>query len=363
MQPTEFKDRNADLVTRGIDTLLNAIGFDFLVISGQIFLQPGVRSPAKGVDSCAVFKNGTWKDFKDGEHGDLIELIRRAQGFEKPIEALKWARGFLGLGPLVSGRRISDEEMAAADRRARERIQAEEVKRAEDEEASAARYFQLPAAAGTLVQTYLETARRIDFDYLGHFPGVLKFEEDARYYYDGDVRNFEMLPAMVAAMYRRGRIVGIHRTFLKPDGSDKADLGLDPRGKPYKVRKYRGSKGIIPLHKGETGLAAAEAKRRNKKSTLAVCEGIEDALSVAMARPDYRVWAAGDKDNMAKIDWPDIASGVVLVADNDGDTPEEQERNFAKVEARWRGMAQGRPLVVRRSLHGKDFNDWLRADD
>ncbi len=119
-----------------------------------------------------------------------------------------------------------------------------------------------------------------------------------------------------------------------------------------------GSKGIIPLHKGEGNLSAGEAVKRGVKGVLAICEGIEDALTVAMYQPGYRVWAAGDKGNMLRIPWPEIASAVVLVADNDGDTEEEQAANFAAVEAHWRSMANGRPVKVARSMSGKDFNDW-----
>jgi len=162
----------------------------------------------------------------------------------------------------------------------------------------------------------------------------------------------------VAPFLKAGKVCGLHRTFLRKDGLCKAVPGNDAKGRPLPAKLMWGTKGTIPIHKGEGSLSAGEAMRRKWRGVLAVCEGIEDGFTVAMYQPGYRVWAAGDKGNMARLLWPEIASAVVLIADNDGDTPEEQDANFSRVEAHWRAQAQGRPLKIARSLSGKDFNDW-----
>ena len=89
-------------------------------------------------------------------------------------------------------------------------------------------------------------------------------------------------------------------------------------------------------------------------------EGIEDALTLAIARPDCRVWAAGSLSLMGLLDWPGCASAVVLAADNDWDKPEAVAA-FERVEAHWRAQANGRPVAVIRAALGKDFNDMARG--
>lgn len=325
--------------------------------------------PALGGDSFCVFGNGTFKCFREESperKGDMIaltQLVRR----ESSIDALKWIYGELGWAE-ASGRRLTAEELAARDaearRRREQREREDEAKRTKKQKALTGRYLGLRFAEGTIVQTYLEASRGIDFEALGGVTRTLRYQDDAVYYYDyaRDKDWNELLPAMVAPFFREGKIVGLHYTYLKRDGRAKAALGTDDKGKAWPSKKMQGQQGIIPLHKGAGNLSAGDALKRGVKGVLAICEGIEDALTVAMARPDYRVWAVGSKSGF-HIPWPDIASGVVLVADNDGDSEEEQERNFAAVRAHWEGQANGRPLGVARAAYGKDFNDWLNKND
>ena len=325
--------------------------------------------PAIGTDSFCVFPNGTFKDFNGGDQGDLVALCGLVRSCS-PMDGLKWLYGRLGWGPDVNGQRLSDAQLMARDAEARRLREAADAKReaAADEYSDklASRYLALPFGLGTIVQTYFEASRGIIYgpDGTDHLTRTLRYQADAVFKYpDGGE---ELLPAMLAPFYdlkMTGRLVGLHRTYLKLDGSSKAWCGLNEKGKPLPVKKMLGRKGIIPLHKGEGNLSAKEALKRGHTGDLVICEGIEDGETVHYYQPGYRIWAAGDKDNMARIVWPDFASRVMLIADNDGSTPEEQEANFAKVEKRWREMAQGRPLEVRRSLNGKDFNDWHTQND
>lgn len=327
------------------------------------FLEPGhlARSHA----SFCVFANGSFKDFSaqgSGEQGDLVALASLAHGWT-PMESLQWLYGRLGWAPAAAGKRLSDAELLARDAEARARREADEAlqARADDEDAKYffKRYNALPYAAETVVQTYYEVTRGVVFgpDGLDHLSHSLRFQADAIFRYpDGGE---ELLPTQVAPFFKKGRVCGLHRTFLAHDGRSKAKVGLDARGKPLPVKKMLGKKGIIPLHKGVGGYSAAEALRRGHKSPLILAEGNEDAIVGAYYKPKYRAWAAGDKDNLAKIAWPDIANVLIVMLDNDGDTAEVQEKNAAKVKAHFEAQAAGRPLVFFRAGDGaKDISDW-----
>jgi hypothetical protein len=71
---------------------------------------------------------GRWKDFRDESHGDLLVLIMRELGCNF-TEAMRWARGFLGMGDSTGWkahvprprpeRDIAEEQAANAKKRER----------------------------------------------------------------------------------------------------------------------------------------------------------------------------------------------------------------------------------------------------
>ena len=83
------------------------------------------------------------------------------------------------------------------------------------------------------------------------------------------------MPAMVAAMLNpsTGQFCGVHRTFLKADGS------------ALKPKMMLGHSGIIMLADVKTG-------------DLGLTEGIEDALSVTL-KVGMKCWAAGSAAGIA----------------------------------------------------------------
>ncbi len=90
-----------------------------------------------------------------------------------------------------------------------------------------------------------------------------------------------------------------------------------------------------------------------------IAEGIETALSVAIACPELRVLSAVCLGNMARVVLPAAIGTVILCADNDGDNP-AAARGLARAVAHFAGG--GRAVRVARSPIGKDFNDALRAE-
>jgi phage/plasmid primase-like uncharacterized protein len=93
---------------------------------------------------------------------------------------------------------------------------------------------------------------------------------------------------------------------------------------------------------------------------VALAEGIETALSVALATPELRVLCAVSSGNMAKVELPPAVSLVILCADNDGDNPKTAKALADAVE---RFTSEGREVRIARPPEGiKDFNDVLTME-
>jgi putative DNA primase/helicase len=143
-------------------------------------------------------------------------------------------------------------------------------------------------------------------------------------------------PAMVAAMTDpvTSEMVGIHRTYLAPDGSGKA-FGKDSR-------MMLGRRGIICL-----------APDDEVTLGLGVCEGIETGLAI-MAAGWKPIWACGSLDMLRR--FPVLAGieAITIFAD-----PKPHEIAGARACAdRW--AAAGREVIIR-TPHNGDWNDALVA--
>ena len=141
-------------------------------------------------------------------------------------------------------------------------------------------------------------------------------------------------PCMVAAVTKwpSRELMGIHRTFLRPDGSGKADV------EPAKMMAGTCSGGAVRL------AHAAE--------TLALCEGLETSMSVLQST-DIPVWAALSTSGMRGVILPLQVREVILCPD--GDSPGE----VAAREAAMRWKHEGRSVRIARPPRGFDFNDLL----
>jgi Toprim domain len=93
---------------------------------------------------------------------------------------------------------------------------------------------------------------------------------------------------------------------------------------------------------------------------LILCEGIETALSLAIAVPEARVWAAGSLAGMghAPIGLACI-SDVTVARDNNHGNPQAQKQLDAALMAL---EAHDKPLVVMNSHVGDDFNDLMQGE-
>jgi phage/plasmid primase-like uncharacterized protein len=157
------------------------------------------------------------------------------------------------------------------------------------------------------------------------------------------------LPALIAAVRDvEGRFLGIHRTFLKHDGSGKAD-----------VEPQKASLGTI--WGGAVRLASLEQVRA--VGELAIGEGIETSASAGLLL-GLPAWAAVNAGNLGNgILLPDAIRKVVISAD----------RDVADQHGRRAGQDAARAAVIRFRREGRvariampdagrgDFNDLLLA--
>lgn len=297
-------------------------------------------------------KLGWWKDFSSGEGGDVLSLVQAALGHRDMVETIKWSRAWLGLDGSMSReerqRRERQAEEASRKAAAKERDEREGRRRA------AHRLFlEAVPIAGTPAERYL-LGRDIVFALLGKWPGALRFHPGMRCPVTHEPR-----PCLIAKVDSPdGNLLTVHRTFLQvhPDGRvTKADR---KNGGPLEDAKvafgpYAG--GLISVWKGQSGkslrhLAAGE--------WVAMTEGVEDALTVAMARPTMRVVAAISLSNIANATFPDRLGGLYLCADNDVKPQPQEAFRQAKAQLEARGIAV---REVRPPAQFKDFNEWASA--
>lgn len=356
------KDRVKGQLQGRVDGVLAACGFSReRERDGKLFpLNPRRKDNRPG--SFVIWKDGAkglyFRDFASGEEGDIYELIRWTLRLPEWIDAYWWSLNFLGLGrhEVRSASQIQqDREDEAAARKAAE------AKR--DAEAAAkagkAKGFWLYECdplwwLESPVWTYLTEARGLPMQRMEAAPGAIRMHP-ALDHFDKDTGEITTWPAMTTAISGpTGDVTGVHITWLNHGGHGKAPVEM--------AKKMRGVArgGAIRLTKGSSRLSPEDAARKKVATPLIITEGIEDGLTAGLARPSDRCWAAGSLSLLGELAWPACASSVVLVADNDWLKPAAISA-FEKVEAKWRAMAEGRPLKVVRADVGKDLNDWARG--
>ncbi len=288
---------------------------------------------------------GSFKDAATGEKGDVIKLIQLAAGLADFKEAKDWARDWLGLERMPTYKRQQMLDQVARDRAQADKREAEKL------EINRKRAFALWLGAqpisGTLAATYL-AARAIDLGRLPSEPRALRF--DPRHLH---LESKQHLPCLMALMTGPdGKPAAVHRTWLAPDGMGKAEV--TPQRKIWP--SFKGA--AIRVWRGASGLTEREAREAGLVETLVITEGVEDALSVALACPEHRIWAAGSLGNLNAIEPPPCAERVIICADNDWGKP-QAGRQLDAALARLAGL--GVSVEVARSHVGKDVNDALRG--
>jgi hypothetical protein len=210
---------------------------------------------------------GHWTDAANGEHGDLLDVIRESCGFIHFRDVADEARRFLSL-PRAEPCRTSKPvrtPVPAGSPKAAQRL-----------------FAMSQPIRRTLVDTYLRN-RGIK---AVHDAGALRFHPRC-YYRPDDGSPTETWPAMIACVTDlNGRITGAHRTWLDPGGFDPVRLGKAPVAKP---RKAMGD------------LLGNAVRFDVANDTLAAGEGIETMLSLRCALPTLPMAAALSANHLAAL--------------------------------------------------------------
>jgi len=245
---------------------------------GDVRNTPG-RSMFVRLKDSAKGPAGNWQDGASSEFGDLLDVIREALGLTEFADVVAEACRFLSL-PHTKPQPTS---------RARTAIPAPSG----SSEAARRLFAMSRPIAGTLVETYL---RHRGITAL-HGTGNLRFHP--RCYYRPDEHSpTETWPALIAAVTDlSGRITGAHRTWLAPDGSDKAPIDTP-----------RKAMGDLLGHAVRFGIPG---------DVMAAGEGIESVLSVREVIPGMATAAALSAAHLAAILFPDALRRLYIVRDDD----------------------------------------------
>ena len=274
--------------------------------------------------------HGKFKCFGCGEGGDVIKFVELAYKMSTK-EALEFLSGKTGADvlPVTAGVR--------GDRAARLAADARKAKWKKD---NALGLWDQGSKWHPTVTAYLK-ARGIDVAALGGMPASLRFHPQVLYKETG-----ERMPAMLAPIVNKNReIVAVHRTYLKVDGSGKADV--------EKAKMVLGNfgGGYIPL------IAATEH--------LNIAEGIETALSARLLGATGGLWSCVSLSNLQNLIIPPQVTQITILADNDMKDPEPGKPDLrVKIkEAAYILQRQrpGRKVFINWPPKGQDFNDVLVA--
>lgn len=302
-------------------------------------------------------KQGVWRDFSSAtDHGDMLDLVARVLHGGDKGQAVAWAKRWLGLEDAARPGAVDKRQLAEARQRAAaEQAKREEALRQENaKKAKNALAIWLQGQAkikDTPADLYLK-GRGLDLALLGRQPGCLRFHPALRH-----PKTQRTHPALVALVTgpaggHPNAASAIHRTYLQ-----EAAGGGYEKLKNYDAKLSYGplKGGTIRLWRGGSGKPVESAPEGEE---LVLTEGIEDGLTVALARPALRVHVALSVGNLAELAIPPAIGAVILAKQNDPEGSAAAQA-VAKAIAAW--QAQGHAVRVAESLVGKDMNDLLRT--
>lgn len=295
-------------------------------------------------------KAGVWKDFATGETGDALDLVAAVLFGGNIKDAVPWAKHYLGLAGLDADTARRVRRRAATAKKRNDHQAAEEDTR----KRRSAKGLWLASEArlrGTAVDLYLK-GRGIDLERLGRQPGALRYHPGLKH-----PETQEEYPAMVSIVCdMSGNAVSCHRTFLEATVEGGFRKATDVQKAKLTLGRFAG--GSVRIWRGASGKPLRQAP---PDETVALTEGIEDALSVAIARPALRVLAAVSLANMANVELPDQVKTVMLCADNDDNDQARAQLDRAAAAHVQRGR---RVLLARPPAGVKDFNELAnKAED
>lgn len=245
---------------------------------GDVRNTPG-RSLFVRLSDTAKGPAGKWQDAATGEHGDLLDVIRESVSLADFADVAHEARRFLAMPhpePQTPPKRHCNKPANSATAEAARRL-----------------FAMTQPIAGTLVETYL---RQRGITAFGHLASL---RYHPRCLYRGEAfEGTQAWPAMIAAVTDlEGKLTGVHRTWLAPDGSGKAP-----------IETPRKAMGDLLGNAVRFGVAG---------DVMAAGEGIESVLSVREVLPGMAMAAALSAAHLAAIHFPETLRRLYIIGDND----------------------------------------------
>lgn len=290
--------------------------------------------------------------------GDPLRLVQEVHGWTGRAEfrrALEWLADFTGVkADLTEGERKAAQDAYRAKRKAHEDHLAK-VRREKEEKAfsiwSSCEPFALDLKHPA--ERYLRDRRGIDLDRLPRLPRATRVGwRRLNVAPDGELDQWVEAPVIANLMARGKANTACHVTFLLPDGSD-TDRRVGAKGRLV----YGSPNGAaIKVHRGASLLSDADAyERHGKADTLALTEGFEDALSLALLWPQWRIWAAYSLGNIGRVEAPNCAGEIVICAENDVSAAARDA--LARAQSSQLRLAKGRDVSIAYPPEGcKDWN-------
>lgn len=307
-----------------------------------------------------VFCN--WAD-QDRQNGDMLELVRWGLCGGDRRAAYAWALNWLGIDPGAYKRDPAAEARREADNRERARRRQEQADRdlAERKRKALGRYLDSKSdIAGTPAEAYL-LHRGLALGAFQPRPRSGRHPLTSLRYAERCWHSHAAgeLPAMIAPIVPPdgGQVVGVHQTYL---GLVPGRPGVWGKAAVAPAKKCYGEKRgmVIPLLRGASNKSLGEAPDGD---LVLIAEGIEDALTAALAWPEARVLAAVDIGNLALISLPEKFRQLILVVDRDGFNIAADRAREAVLD-RWQAEGRGVELVVPPPGY-KDVNAFWQAND
>lgn len=222
---------------------------------------------------------GKWQDPATGEHGDLLDVIRESLGLSDFADVAEEARRFLSLPhpepePVTFRPRTPPAPSGSS-------------------EAARRLWRMTKPITGSVAESYLRKRGIADLRGTAN----LRFHPNCYWRPEGDGPT-ETWPAMIAAVTDlEGRITGIHRSWLSPDGAGKAP--------------------VDPPRKAMGDLLGNAVRFGDANDVMAAGEGIETILSLRQALPPMPMVSALSAGHLAAILFPADLRRLYIVRDND----------------------------------------------
>jgi hypothetical protein len=254
-------------------------------------------------------------DGATGEHGDLLDIIRKRTGISRFPDVLAEARAHLGRPqPVLLDAPVPKKAKAPCGT-----------------PTAAARLFAASVpVAGTLADTYLRSRGLTK----GAMMSALRFHPKCWHRDEGQTRSLPR-PALIAAVTDGvGALQGVHRTWLAPDGQGKARVETQRRAMGH--------------------LLGNAVRLTPHDDILVVGEGIETMLSLVEAVPGLPIWATLSSGHLGAVLLPEGLQRLYIAIDRDPAGRGAAERLSA------RATEVGISVRVLEPRLG-DFNDDLRA--